>query len=66
MRQEAGAQQQQQMNKIDDVYAMIGKVRRNMDVIAEINKQTHEEHLVNTISSSNSSPTHTIKSVSMR
>ena len=45
---------------------MIGKVRHNMDVIAEMNKMAHEQHLVNTISSSNSSPSHTIKSVSMR
>lgn len=45
---------------------MIGKVRENMEVIAQMNRQAHEDHLVHTISSSNSSPTHTIKSVSMR
>jgi len=46
---------------------MIGKVQNNMKEIAEINKEAQIENQLNmSISSSNSSPNHTIPSISMR
>jgi len=46
---------------------MIGKVQKNMKEIAEINKEAQIENQLNmSISSSNTSPNHTIASISMR
>jgi len=46
---------------------MIGKVQNNMKEIAEINKEAQIENQLNmSVSSSNTSPNHTIASISMR